>query len=142
MPFKNWPDIDWRFLTLKNAPSKYEYTPLDERTIPLKFLEYRIYASVQIFKKTFWRMSHFFSFLSTTCNQGLDNTFPSNKRVATQDDNFLKVYRQLGDLSLGRGPVGGSASWGILTCRISWAQFLFLFNFILWMQQMNTIFFK
>ena len=45
------------------------------------------------------------------------------------------VYRQLGDFSLGRGPVGGSASWGkgqlgTLTCRISWAQFLFLFIFI------------
>ena len=40
------------------------------------------------------------------------------------------VYRQLGDSSLGRGPVGGSASWGTLTCRISWAHF-FLIHFYL-----------
>ena len=61
-------------------------------------------------------------------------------------ESLLMVYRQLGDFSLGRGPVGGSASWGrcqlgevpvwasatwvnaswgTLTCRISWAQFLF-----------------
>ena len=43
------------------------------------------------------------------------------------------VYRQLGDFSLGQGPVGGSASWGsaswgTLTCRISWAQFFFLIH--------------
>ena len=54
----------------------------------------------------------------------------ANLNVRFKSCLIIRFTGSLGILARGKGQFEEIASWGTLTCRISWAQFLFLFIFI------------